>query len=488
VTIEEIRARLAAILARQAEITASLTGINERAGGADLTDDAATEWDALTRESETLTAEHAERTEELRTAELRARANESRARWGADLLTKIDPWGTEVRDLRPDAMVERARAMLDTEVGQLMGEKREGFEKLLRMKTVNVQGADLAERALLTTTPAYRSAFAKVMTQGLPILTAEEGRAITAVRESRAAMNITTDTQGGFAVPVPIDPTIILTAQESPSDIVDISEVINITNDQWRGVSSAGVTWAFRAEAASSTDGSPTIAQPTVITHRADGWVPFSVEVGQDWPGFAEEFARLLGIGYRELLVQKLTVGAGDASNEPWGIVTRLAAVTASRVASTTAGAIGAVDVNATWAALPIRNRGSASRTAWMSSTGVNNAIQALGSALGAAFTVDLTADGVAVVKGRRMYENDYMAAAGVGTAAANELVVADWRNYVVAQRIGMNVELMPLLIDPTSASSPAPPTGQRGWFAWARVGADLINPAAGRLLQNKTS
>ena len=42
--------------------------------------------------------------------------------------------------------------------------------------------------------------------------------------------------------------------------------------------------------------------------------------------------------------------------------------------------------------------------------------------------------------------------------------------------------ELVPHLFDVTNNR----PTGQRGWFAWARVGADSIVDNAFRLLQNQ--
>jgi len=70
------------------------------------------------------------------------------------------------------------------------------------------------------------------------------------------------------------------------------------------------------------------------------------------------------------------------------------------------------------------------------------------------------------------------------GTAAANLTVVGDWRNFLVAQRAGMSVELIPHVFDTTTNM----PTGQRAWFAWARIGADSINDLGFRMLQNKTS
>src|SRR5690606_20260914 len=110
--------------------------------------------------------------------------------------------------------------------------------------------------------------------------------------------------------------------------------------------------------------------------------------------------------------------------------------------------------------------------------------IQQLGQDAGAAFTVNFTAEGVTRLKGRPMYENDYMADLPAGTAAANLLIVGDWRNYLVAQRAGMQIEFVPHVFDVTNNR----PTGERAWYAWARVGADSINDLAFRMLQNKTS
>jgi HK97 family phage major capsid protein len=223
-----------------------------------------------------------------------------------------------------------------------------------------------------------------------------------------------------------------------------------------------------------------------VNVHKADGYIPYSIEVGMDYPAFAMEMERLLSSGYQEILVQKLTVGAGDGSEEPFGIVTALAATAGVLVASGTGGTLAASDVNKLWKALPIRYRNPAlaGRVAWMSHTGINGSIQQLGQDAGAAFTVNFTAEGVTVLKGRSMYENDYMADLPTGTAAGNILIVGDWSNYLVAQRAGMNIELVPHVFDVTNNM----PTGERAWYAWTRVGADSVNDLGFRMLQNKTS
>ena len=48
----------------------------------------------------------------------------------------------------------------------------------------------------------------------------------------------------------------------------------------------------------------------------------YSIEVGQDYPGFAAEMSRLLAEGYSELLVESFTTGTG--TGQPTGIVTAL--------------------------------------------------------------------------------------------------------------------------------------------------------------------
>ncbi|WP_329426841.1 phage major capsid protein [Streptosporangium sp. NBC_01495] len=467
-TLEEMRARLA-------EIETERRTMDETAGDAALTGDARSAWEALDTEESDLRAQVDE-------AERRGRVAESRARWQtAQIGSRVTPFDGDPTRMERRELADQARAVLgdDEHGGHLADEQRTRLERLLQTRNDNVDGAMLARRLLVTEHPDYRAAFMRLVSRATPVLTPDQSRAVERFEEFRA-MNIGTDASGGYGVPVLIDPTIILTAQGSPNDFFNLARVETITTDTWKGVSSAGVTWQFRQEGAAASDNSPTLDQPAVPVHRADGYIPYSLEVDQDYPGFAAEMSRLLGEGYSELLVNKLTTGSG--TNEPTGIVTALDAAAGSEVATGTAGTIAAADVNKVWAALPIRYRRN---SAWMSSTGVNNVFQQLGSGNDAAFTTDFTAEGVLILKGRRAYLNDYMAAPAVGTAAANLAVVGDWSNYLIAQRAGMSIELIPHVFN--AAGTLALPTGQRAWFAWARVGADSINDAGFRLLQNKT-
>lgn len=201
-------------------------------------------------------------------------------------------------------------------------------------------------------------------------------------------------------------------------------------------------------------------------------------EVGQDYPAFAEEMATLLSEGYDELLVDKFTRGSG--SGEPQGILTALSANTNVRVRLTTSGAFGSADPYRVWGAVPQRFRRKAS---WLMSVDVNNAIRQLGTAnVFHAFTENLPAEWADTILGKQTYESPYMPDTTTSTSATIGLaVVGDFKNYVIARRGGMSVELVQHLIGLTNNR----PTGQRGWFAYARIGGASVNDLGFRLLVN---
>jgi HK97 family phage major capsid protein len=84
------------------------------------------------------------------------------------------------------------------------------------------------------------------------------------------------------------------------------------------------------------------------------------------------------------------------------------------------------------------------------------------------------------VLMNRPYLENDYVADFTSGTGSDDFLVVGDFSNYVLARRTGMSVELVPHLFGTTNLR----PTGQRGWFAYARIGGNSVNDLGFRLLQ----
>jgi len=450
------------------------------------------EYEAEFKKNEGREAEINKGVEERKAREARVKA--ARSHYG-DVNIKpgkdsgMDRWNVDYRQIGYEDSAEvwhqRAATMLDDKKVQrhLTPDQRTRLNALTQRKDGDTDGELIAAFLVATSNPHYRSAFQKASSGLAPVFSPEEGRAVREVNYLKRAMAIGSDGAGGFAVPVVIDPTIILTAQGSDNPILSRARVETITNDEWKGLSSAGVTWKFDAEAAASTDNAPTIAQPSVPTKRADGFIPFSIEVGQDWPGFAERMSELLGSGYDELLADKLTIGTG--ANTPTGVIAKIFAITSPATVKTevaVAGAIATSDIYNMWAALPQRHRRRGT-TAWMSSTKTQNAIRQLGT-LDPNFTVNLTEEGIGALFGRGYDMNDYMADFAAGTGTQSWVTVGNWQGYLIAQRAGMNIEFVPMLFDVTNNR----PTGQRGWFAWARIGADVVDPTAFRLLTNRSA
>jgi HK97 family phage major capsid protein len=326
----------------------------------------------------------------------------------------------------------------------------------------------------------YETAFGKIVLLGearaSTVMTDAERQAMGDSYHVRAQAEGAT-TQGGYALPVFIDPSVILTNQQSGNPLLAQCRVEDVTTNVWKGVSAAGVSWSFDPEAAEVSDDSITLAQPSVTVAMARGFIPFSIEVGQDWPGFQSEMARLLSEGYDELVASKMATGTG--TNEPRGLLTALSANTNDQVVVTTDGAFGQEDVYKVWEAVPMKYRRNA---AWFMSTSVMDKIRAMGDQTKwHAQTVQLPAGAIDMLFNRPVYEQPYFADFTGTTGAANLLVVGDPSNYVVARRAGMTVEVVPHLFGGSGR-----PSGQRGLFAFGRIGANSVNDLGFRILQNQ--
>lgn len=391
------------------------------------------------------------------------------------VVTRTDPFEVDVRsasrtELRDAAMriVEEQRAEKTLASSQL-----DHLDRLLRTHDRDTDGADIARRMLLTQSDAYRSAFMKGVTQTAPAYTAEEVRALNEVR----AASLTAG-EGGYGVPVLIDPTIILTSGAADAPLLRIGRLITITTNTWKGVASAAPEWSYDTEATEVSDDMTTLTQPSVGTSTARGFIPFSIEIGMDYPGFEQEMRALLEQGYIDLVAVNTITGSGTNTQ---GIFTALDANTNVEVVVTTDGAFGPVDVLKVWKSLPERFR---ARASWIMHTDVENEVASFSASggQGSYFTSNLTADGVPQLRGKPVYTTDYAPEFTGTTGAANILVVGDFSNFVIAQRAGMSVELVPHLFGVTTGM----PTGQRGWYAYTRHGYDSVNDNAFRLLQNQ--
>ena len=491
---------LANLLALRAGIENELRALHTAAGDSDFTPEQTEQWTALE-------AEHEARGAELAPLEAAERVRAARAKWGSlevtpaaektDLRSTVRQSGRELRTSAQKVLSDAGTTehLADIQV-PVAGDSESGFmyegldvartqshiERLLRTNNGDFRGENFARWLIATESEAYRSAFPKLVGGQHWALTNEERDAVAVVQELRATMNITTDGQGGYGVPVLIDPTIILTGQGSPNDFFNIARVESITTDEWRGITSAGATSYWTTEGVTFTDGSPTLAQPVVTTKKLTTLVKYTFEFQGDYPNWASQMATIMAEARSEALVQAFTKGLGNTA-QPQGIVTGLKANSAtSELLMTTDGAMGAADLYKLWAALPARYRANA-RT--MMSMGGQNVVRqyAVGSAAADPnFTINMTDGDIPRLNGKPLHINEYMDNPPTNVASdVVPVIYGDWRNFLIAQRVGATIETVQHMIDTTSGN----PNGTRGTFMWERIGSGVVNPNGFRYLRN---
>lgn len=348
---------------------------------------------------------------------------------------------------------------------------REAATEILEERADNP--AKLARQILLTSSPAYLRGWSKMARGKAHTMSTEEQSAVDAA-ESFRAMSLT-DSAGGYLVPFQLDPTVILTSNGSRNDIRSKCRQVVATGDTWNGVSSAAVSWSWDAEAAEVSDDATTFAQPSIAVHKGAGFVPISIEAMADEANVTMEVAKLLAAGKDDLEAVALATGTG--SGQPFGIVTALAG-TGSEINAAADDTFAIADVRSLYNALPARYR---SRAAWLANNSIYTLIRAFDTSGGGGFWANLNGDRPEQLLGRDVLEAEGMDGVVTTSGAVSNfiLIFGDFENYVIADRIGMTVEFIPHLFHTGNNR----PSGQRGWYAYTRMGADSVNDGAFRLL-----
>ncbi|MFI6732105.1 phage major capsid protein [Nonomuraea sp. NPDC050451] len=333
----------------------------------------------------------------------------------------------------------------------------------------------IARHMLLTGSPAYQRAFEAVLAGVQPWqLDEEEQRALRFADEHRRAINEGTGAAGAFLVPFHLDPTIILSNAGSSNPFRQISRVETITTNEWHGVSSAGVTAQWHTEGTQvAADNSPTFAQPSVHIHAADAYLQASFEATMD-TNIASQVGMLLNDAKDNLEADAFAVGTG--SGRPFGAVTATAAVGGSVVAG--GNTYDVADVYAVKDAVPTRWR---SRASWVANESIWSLTRqfATGSGPSHAFWADLGMDRPPTLLGRPVYESSAMDSTWNTTGNNDIVLVGDFSNYLIVDRVGMTVAYEPLVKGANQR-----PTGEVGWYAFWRVGANVLVPNAFRVLR----
>lgn len=346
---------------------------------------------------------------------------------------------------------------------------REEAERVVR----NLDSS-IAARIAVTSSPEYGSAFIKAMAGREHLLTNAERDAV-----NRA---VALGGTAGYAVPAPIDTTIIDTGAHSTNPMRMLATVKKITGTYWTGVSSAGVTASWDGEGVEVSDDAPTLAQPQIGTAKGQVWVPFSVE--------AEDWANLAGDVYQMITVAKDTLESAafiTGATAPQGIITGLDG-TSSEIAPLTAEAFAKGDIDKLIGSLPARFRRSAvflANMTWFNAIRAFETTVNVGSLISTA-PADYAGD--FTLSGYRAYESSDMDSVLPNAAATADnfgLLFGDIASaYYIVDRVGLNVELVPTVFHTSNNR----PSGQRGFHAWFRTGGEVVNPTAAVVLSIPTA
>lgn len=335
----------------------------------------------------------------------------------------------------------------------------------------------LAELTLLRSDERYADAFLRAAFDPFGP-NAEDRQVMERVAYTQRAMALSDVT--GVLVPAHLDPTLILSNNGSTNPFRQVCRSEVGTGNVYRSLSSAGITASYDAEAAEVSDDAPSFSNPLVTSHMWRAFVPISIEGFEDARGRESEIVMLIIDAKDTLEATKFAIGSG--TNEPRGLITALDANTNVEVNNTTSNVFGLEDVYALYEALPPRWRNDS--TVWFADLPIINDIRQFGTEDYHTQTVQLGARRLPAVLGHAILEASAMD--GAITAAGQEeiLVVGDPRQFLIYDRIGMSVELIPHLFHTSNNR----PSGQRGWFAHGRNGSNTVVDTAFRLLLATTN
>ena len=353
------------------------------------------------------------------------------------------------------ALTDGAMKIVDqryrTAVAGVSREEAQGdAETLLRQ----VEDREVALRFITTSTDKYRREFAEYCRTG-------------AVGPELMRTASLTNTAGGYAVPVELDTTLLLTNAGAVNPIRDIARVRQTNVNTVEFINTAGVTAAYGAEASEASDNAPVLAQPVLNIEMAKAFVPMSIQISQDWANIQQDLAMCFADAKNRLESTKFLKGLGHSSNEPQGLI---AAGGATAVVSTATTAVFAVgDLMSLEIALAPRyrpnativgNRATFQKVRQFASNGVNIWTQLPGN------SVQPQLIGYPV---REWSDYD----ATPTTSNSTILTIGDFSYFAIVDRAGMNVEFIPHLF----GSGNRYPTGQRGLFAYWRNSSQVLSP-----------
>ncbi|MFD9906557.1 phage major capsid protein [Streptomyces sp. NPDC059063] len=401
----------------------------------------------------------------------------------------IDPAAVESGDgtrplcgsgYRSGGLKDSVMRILDADIKrQLLPEyAAERVEKL--MTGGDERHQTLSQRwAAATGNPEYLGAFMKQMTdpaKGHLLWTDREAQAYRNVVEVKTALGLGTG-GGGEMVPLTLDPAIMLTNDGSNNPLRQISRVVQTASNSWKGVTSAGASAEWKAEHAQAADGTPALGGPEIPVHLGDVDVIYSYEVGMDALNFARGMQEVMMDAAGNLAATAYTTGTG--TGQPKGIITALAG-TASEINGGGTEALIAADPFTLQNALPARFSANAQ---WCAHIATINTLRQFETTNGALKFPELAGNPPQLLN-KAMNELSNMDGSVNAAATANNylLLYGDFRNFVIVDRIGSTIEILP------GYGANQRPTAQRHAFLTFRSGSDVVVPQGFRLLDVPTA
>jgi HK97 family phage major capsid protein len=391
----------------------------------------------------------------------------------------------DLRDVRTDAygrddseVINRARRAVDLSdfpTARDQEAAKDHIDRLLRRHDQNWQPGNLARRILNTGSEAYRRCLQKMVRAAFAGM--EPGTYLDQQEVQRVtrALSVGSGASGGFAVAYQLDPSIVPVSSGSVNPFRAACRVEQISGTEWRQpTSTTGLTLAYEAEAAVTTDASASaaLAQPAILTKRVSGFVPVSDELSSDWDSMETELGRLISNAKDDLEAVQFAVGVGTTVF-PQGLV-----IGATTTVNGSAGAFALADLFALEAALPGRFRPRAQLFA--NRVHLRN-IQKFNTGGGADVWVQDQVQRLGNFGGNVLGypANEASGMVSTVTTGSKIVVLGDPANYIIVDAIGLDLELIPHIYD----SATFFPKGQRGVYIMYRNSAAVVNTNAFRTL-----
>jgi HK97 family phage major capsid protein len=447
---------------RQTAIKARFATLESKYSGRTFPDDVRAEWNTLKSELENLDATMLERASRIRALEALSR-DASHVEGEVSTVTSFSK--------RTDFVGNMSQALRAVDRLHTAGEIPEsGALRLDHVVREDRSGRE-AEYIAAASDPNYATAFGKVIKYGPNAnhsMTDKERDAVNRSFESMRAVSI--GGTGGFAVPITLDPTVIPTSVGSLNTLRQVARVETIVGNVWEGVSSDGVIAAFSAEATEASDNSPTLAQPTANVEKAQAFVPFSIEIGEDWVAIQEELRRMF-LDAKDLLEStKFIAGLGHGSHEPEGLLVGGTAIV-------TTGSTATITVSDVYSVKNALGPRWQPRASWVASPTNFDRVRRL---VGPGNTTELPVweDSGPRILRRPALENSGMPT--TVTSGSTVLTYGDFSQFLIADRVGAQVEIIPHLF----GSGNRFPTGQRGAYMYWRTTSKCLNVNAFKSLK----